>query len=136
MSEIYQFVFEQVDWLLLFQHTEGRGSPREYWGGFKFPTSPNFSSATYVEAILRACDLASLAADSGRVRRYREAALQGLEFLLRLQVLPGTEAFFPQPQLATGATTASLESFEMRCDYDQHFLTACLTAVDTSSLWE
>jgi AMMECR1 domain-containing protein len=133
---ICQFVFEQVDWMLLFQHTEQRGSPREYWGGFKFPNPPTYSTTTYVEAIIRACDVASLVSDAARVKSYRAAALQGLEFSLHLQVLPESEAFFPQPLLAVGGSTESIESFKMRCDFDQHFLTACLTALDTSSLWE
>lgn len=134
-GDICQFVFDQVDWLLLFQHTEWRGSPPEYRGGFKFPDPPRIS-ATYVEAIIRACDLARLVMDEARVERYREAALLGLKFCLRLQVVPGTEVFFPRPGLVTGASTWALESFEMRCDHDQHFLTACLTALETPSLWD
>lgn len=136
IADIVPFVFKQVDWLLRLQYTESTGCPEEDLGGFKIPQPPAISSAAYGEAVIRACGLASLVNDAERVRRYRRAALSCLKFLLRLQILPGTEAFFPRPALVTGAATASLESFEIRCDYDQHFTTACLAALDTPSLWE
>jgi hypothetical protein len=136
IADIVSFVFGQVDWILQFQHAELASGPAEYLGGFTIPNPPTISSAAYCEAIIRACGLASLVSDTVRVKRYRKAALNCLEFVLRLQILPGTEAFFPQPRLAIGAATRSLESFKMQCDYDQHFLTACLAALDTPALLE
>lgn len=135
IEELCGFVFEQVDWLLSYQHTEEKGSPSNYIGGFKTPNPPTANSATYVEAIILACDAAAMFGDAERLRRYREAALLGLEFILRLQVLPEMTSFFQRPDLAVGAITKSLQSFEIRCDYDQHFVTACLTAVDSPNLW-
>jgi AMMECR1 domain-containing protein len=136
IDDIFSFVFLQVDWLLQFQYTEGSGGPAEYLGGFKVPRSPTISSAAFGEAIIRGCKLAALAGDLERVKAYRKAALLSLEFMMRLQLLPGIEAFFPRPTLAIGGMTESFESFEIRCDYDQHFLTACIAALETPALWE
>jgi AMMECR1 domain-containing protein len=135
VEDMCRFVFDQIDWLLIQQHTRETGSPEEYLGGFKVPNSPTASSAAFIEAVIRALEAVEIVGDNERLKRYRKAGLMGIEFLLRLQVLPQMSALFPRPQLAIGATTKSLESFEMRCDYDQHFLTACLTALDSRILW-
>ena len=136
LQDIIDFVFFQVDWLLQFQYTEQSGGPPEFLGGFKVPNCPTFSTAAFGEAIIRGCSLAALVGDAGRVSKYRKAGLRSLEFLLRLQVTPGSEGFFPRPELTMGGMTESLESFEMRCDFEQHFLTACQAAWETPTLWE
>jgi AMMECR1 domain-containing protein len=135
IGTICQFVFEQIDWMLPFQYNESHDCPIEYLGGFKVPHAPTFSTSAHVEAIIRACDLAKTVGDYSRAAQYRSAALAALQFLMRLQVRPETAPLFPRPKLAVGALTTTLESFEMRCDYEQHFITACLTALDSSGLW-
>jgi AMMECR1 domain-containing protein len=136
LADIIDFVFYQVDWLMQFQYTEESSGPPEYLGGFKVPDAPTISSAAFGEAIIRACRLAALVGDISRVRKYRNAGLRSLEFLLRLQVMPGSEGLFPRPALAIGGMTKSLESFDLRCDFDQHFLTVCHAAWETPALWE
>jgi AMMECR1 domain-containing protein len=135
LETICQFVFGQIDWMLPLQYNRSHACPAEYLGGFKVPQSPTFSTSAHVEAIIRACDLAKTVGDHSRAAQYRSAALAALEFLMRLQVRPETAPLFPRPKLAVGALTTTLELFEMRCDYEQHFITACLTALDSSCLW-
>jgi hypothetical protein len=55
-------------------------------------------------------------------------------FVRRLQITPATGHLFPDPDRAVGGTTASLSDMTIRCDYDQHALTAYLAALETSDL--
>ena len=135
IEEMCAFVLDQVDWLVTQQYTKDKTSREEYVGGFKMPTQPSASSAAFTEAINCALHAAKLAGDDVRLLKYREAATSGMEFIMRLQVLAGSAPFFPRPELAIGGVTQSLESFDMRCDHDQHFLTACLTAMDMADLF-
>jgi hypothetical protein len=135
VEDLCGFVFRQVDWLLEYQHTQELGSPSKYLGGFRAPHAPTSNSATYIEAIILACDASALIGDSERIARYRDAALLGFRFLLTLQISPERVSALPRRELAAGGVTESLESLRMRCDYDQHFLTACLTALESPTLF-
>lgn len=135
LEDICAFIFEQIDWLLKLQHTSDNQSRKEYEGGFKLGSAPTFSSATYVEAIIRACDAAAVIGDEARLITYRRRALIGLNFLLRLQLREESAPFFVRPDLVIGGLPKSLECFDIRADYDQHFLTACLTAIESHTLW-
>jgi hypothetical protein len=135
IEEICAFVLDQIDWLVEQQYTKDNTSREEYVGGFKAPTQPSASSAAFVEAINCALQAAKLAGDEVRLLKYRESVTMGMEFIMRLQVLAGSAPFFPRPELAIGGVTQTLESFDMRCDHDQHFLTACLTAMDMADLF-
>ena len=135
IAEMRAFVLDQIDWLIEQQHTKDTTNREEYVGGFKVPTPPSASSAAFIEAVNYALRAAKLAGDDLRLLKYRESAMIGMEFIMRLQVLAGSAVFFPRPELAIGGVTQSLESFDMRCDHDQHFLTACLTAMDVADLF-
>jgi AMMECR1 domain-containing protein len=132
-AAVIDFVFEQIDWLLRFQITSDE--VKDYLGGFRVGDRPGFSTAAYVEALIRACHVAAQIGDEDRRLRYKQAALLGLRFLFRLQICDESRSFFPNPRFAIGGLTADFESLRMRCDFDQHFLTACLTALETNSLW-
>lgn len=128
------FVFEQVDWLLPFQWTPEAPPHEDYVGGFTVPHRPACGSAAFLEAVIRACGLAYTLGEEERWRRYRQAALRGLEFLCRLQLGPEQAHYFPEPDLALGGVTASLSAFQLRCDRDQHVITAFLAAAETPGL--
>jgi AMMECR1 domain-containing protein len=131
-----EFVYEMADWLLQFQVGRSASHP-DLIGGFALPgRSPGNSSATYTEAIIRAFGIAERLEDRSRAERYRRASLAGLDFVRRLQVMPGTGILFSDPARTVGATTASLSDMTIRCDYDQHALTAYLAALETSGLLE
>ena len=121
------FVFEMADWLLQFQ-LPPEARPADFAGGFSVDGPPSFSTSTYLEALLRAYQLARSLGKAEPAERYRQAALQGLKFLFRLQIVPEMAPLFREPVLAVGATTASLVDFHIRSDFDQHTITALLAA--------
>lgn len=128
------FVFELADWVLQRQLNAGNVTS-EIAGGFAVAgRAPGYSTATYTEAVIRAFDLAMRVGDGERASRYRIAARRGLCFALRLQISPETAEIFPVPSLAVGGVTTRLDDFALRCDYDQHLITACLTALETPRL--
>ena len=132
----FDFIYEMADWLLQFQIGRSASHP-DLIGGFALPgRSPGNSSAAYTEAIIRAFGVAQRLGDQSRADRYRHASLAGLDFVRRLQVMPETGVLFSDPARTVGATTASLSDMTVRCDYDQHALTAYLAALETSGLLE
>jgi AMMECR1 domain-containing protein len=133
-AEHAEFVFELVDWLLRLQLDEAAG---DHAGGFADAgRRPNFSTATYTEAVIRAYGVARRLGDPERARRYHRSARLGLGFVLRLQIAPQTAVLFPDPRRAVGGTTRDLADFTIRSDYDQHTLTACLAALEHPALLE
>jgi hypothetical protein len=114
------FVFEQVDWLLRHQV---RRSPQS--GGFSFGRPPGAASIVYTEAVLGGLRAALTHGDARRAARYEAAAARALAFCLRLQ-LPPTLAH----RNAAGGFTRNLTDQTVRCDNDQHALTALLTAAE------
>jgi AMMECR1 domain-containing protein len=134
--EYAEFVFELADWILQFQHKDPSLVDRDYLGGYYPPCPPSSSSAVYTEAVIYAYTLASWLRLSSRVERYRSAARAGLRFIMKLQVPAELKGVFPRPELVLGGVTAGLSSFLMRCDYDQHFITAGLAALRAPDLLE
>jgi AMMECR1 domain-containing protein len=129
-----EFVFEMADWTL--QHQIGSAAwPPDLIGGYALPgRRPGASTATYTQAIISAFSLARQLADLDRASRYRKASLLGLDFARRLQIVPDTAVLFSDPIRTVGGTTASLSDMTIRCDHDQHALTAYLAALKTTDL--
>ena len=130
------FVFQQIDWLLQWQYVPENSACADYVGGFTVGAKPGISTSTYVEAIIMAFDLARRLGDTERAARYKAAAMEGLRFLLRLEITEDTAYFLPNPTLAVGGFTKNISSFETRCDNDQHVVTCFITALDTLELLE
>jgi AMMECR1 domain-containing protein len=129
-----EFVFEMAEWILQLQIGSAASHP-DLIGGYALPDRrPGCSTATYTQAIIGACSLAQQLADVNRASRYRTASLTGLDFVRRLQLVPATATLFRDPIRAVGGTTASLSNMTIRCDHDQHALTAYLAALETSGL--
>lgn len=128
------FVFEMTDWLLRLQL--GNSAPHPgFIGGFALSgQQPTVSSATYTEAVIRAYNVASHLGEGERMERYRRAALAGIGFLFRLQLTAAMAALFRDPELAVGGTTRGLADFTIRCDYDQHAITAFQAALESPGL--
>ncbi len=131
-----EFVFEMADWML--RHQIGpAGVHPDLIGGFALADSkPGVSTASYTQAIIGALSLAMKLGDGDRASRYREASLAGLDYVRRLQIVPETAVLFSDPARAVGGTTGSLSDMTIRCDYDQHALTAYLAALETTGLLE
>lgn len=135
MGEAAAFVFEMIDWLLGFQLVEATDAVAV--GGFVTGTcGPNFSTAAYTEAVLEALKLAIRLNATERIQRYRRASLLGLSFVMRLQIPPVPGSLFNDPELMVGGLPHSFSNFEIRCDHDQHMISAMLAAMDTPGLFE
>jgi AMMECR1 domain-containing protein len=129
-----QFVFEMADWLLQHQIVSASSHPDLIGGYARGGRKPGCSTATFTQATIGAFSLAQQFPDSNRTELYRRASLLGLNFVRRLQITPDTAILFTDPLRTVGGTTASLSDMTIRCDYDQHTLTAYLAALETCSL--
>lgn len=128
------FVFAMADWLLQFQVRPAVGDRGRTGAYVQAGRRPGVSTGTYTEAIIRAFSLASVRADDDRATSYRESALMGLDFVRRLQILPRDDHLFRDPVRSIGGTSAGLDDLTIRCDYDQHCLTAYLAAIEADGL--
>jgi AMMECR1 domain-containing protein len=133
-SKYESFVFEIVDWILQFQRDDDACSD-EMTGGFSISGSaPGSATACYAEAVVRAYGLASRLGATEHMERYRRAAKLAIGFIFRLQISPETAFLFDDPDGTVGGTTKSLRDMTIRCDFDQHAITACLAALETPGL--
>lgn len=135
-NETAQFVLEMVD-LLVGRQLCGRDARHpDFVGGFVTGPSrlPDFSTAMYTEAAAHGTAVARRVGDAARVARYELAVRRGLGFLLRLQISPELAPLFPDARRVVGASTQSLASFRLRCDFDQHTITAASAALDLPGL--
>jgi hypothetical protein len=129
------FVFEMVDWILQFQITSTQLHEKDYLGSFENAGAiPGISTAGYSQAIIYAYVLARRFGLIHQERRYRMAARLGLSFLLRLQITPEMAFLFSNPSEVVGATTRTLSDLTLRCDFDQHAITAYLSALEAEAL--
>ncbi len=132
--EYASFVFEIVDWLLQFQLSNPIHAQEE--GAFVAGGAPGAATACYAEAVMRASALAERVGDFTRSARYGAAGALGMAFVLSLQIAPETHGLFAEPTLVDGGITASLENFSLRCDRDQHAITACIAALQAPRNWQ
>jgi hypothetical protein len=128
-------VFDQADFIIGHQHTRQTTAHEAFVGGFPSTGVPGSVSSCYVEAVVRAAQLANEIGDRERAQRYRESSLRGLEFLHRLQVKPAEAYRFARPERAVGGITSNLQAYKLRIDRDQHAITAFLAAADNPWLF-
>jgi hypothetical protein len=132
-----RFVFEMVDWLIRGQIQSGDASSHHLVGGYSHNGRvPSASTATYTEAVIRGFGLAMQLGELERSRRYRDASLLGLGFVARLQIAPATVFLFPHPAETVGGTSTSFADMTIRCDNDQHAVTAYLAALENAELFD
>lgn len=104
-------------------------------GRFYNDATPEFGSphaasdGVYTEGLLYALELAHLAGDERRVRRYRAAARLALENLYSLQFQRHNIAGFSQPERALGGIRSRHNSSSIRIDSVQHTLDALHKAI-------
>jgi len=128
-----EFVYEMTDWLLQFQIRQSASEPDLIGGYSQDGRRPGISTASYTEAMICAASLARRLVDKERARRYRDASTMGLQFIYRLQVMPNTFYAGSDPLFAIGGTVSSLSDMTIRCDNDQHAISAYLTALQHSN---
>ena len=133
-EEAAAFAFELTDAVLAAQHQQPQRHP-DFAGGIAVPGHlPSAGTTMYVEALVRALELAHRLDDARRVAAYRTAALGSLAFARRLQIDARTAGLFRVPELAVGGTSTSLSDLTLRCDWDQHAATAYLAAAGAEHL--
>jgi hypothetical protein len=133
-----RFVLDQLDALLHQQYFADETIPSDFLGGFVSNgrpkgSKPTFITALFTESLIYGMNVAAKV-HSPRLRRYRLAAIAGLEFLLRLQIDDEPGPYVPNPALAAGAITHDLGSFEVRCDYNLHAITCLLAALASDDI--
>jgi len=133
-SRYSDFVFHLVDWILATQHQENADVPGLYWGGFGFPDPPTAASSVYLEAVAYGLSLATAMNLKDRESKYRDAVTLGLQFLRRLQFGGDQSFLFQQPALAIGGLPMNLHTSVIRCDHDQHLITATIAALDSNAV--
>lgn len=134
-EDIEDFVYAQADFILDYQHTRETAPRPEFIGGFPRSGAPGSVSSCYLEAVIRAAQLAHECNDSRRFARYRQASLDGLAFLRRLQIKSEESYRFADPARAIGGIPARLDSMQLRNDRDQHAITAFLAAAECPFLF-
>ncbi|MFC3153216.1 hypothetical protein ACFOEK_19410 [Litoribrevibacter euphylliae] len=134
--DVANFVYDQTDWIIRHQYDEDNTDIPEFVGGFPNDKPPHSVSSCYIEAIIRATELAALRKDRGHVERYRKSALKGLAFLRRLQIKKEEAFLVLDPTKSVGGISGTLTSFQLRNDRDQHAITAYLAAVESLSLFD
>lgn len=116
-----ELVFEIVDWALLYQ--------QEKSGGFindQQPDSPGYTTGVYLEGVVAGLLVAGELGDSGRVRRYREAALAAVRFLDSITYQERDRPLLPNPAQAIGGVRISRTASDVRIDFVQHALSALI----------
>jgi AMMECR1 domain-containing protein len=121
------FAFQQADWLLQRQITN-EAVPENRGGFAKDDRYPAFSSIVFVEALIRALELAAVRNDAQRCHRYSAAVRLGLQFCRRLQLTSIPPAFFANADKCVGGIAMRHDNLNVRCDVVQHFLTMSLAA--------
>ncbi len=130
------FVFEMNDWLAGLQYpaTDARHAARA--GGFKavidgrlVDAPPGVECGRYVQSLAWACHLTRQVPDLARFVRYRQATLDGLQFLSGLQYTEANTRHFENGYRATaliGGFYAAPTDGDLRIEATAHALTALL----------
>ena len=145
-----EFVKTLTDWMLRLQYradTKLQNKPvsRSWVGGFgryvpqhtfggrvipgrAVPTIPRNNTGSYAEGLADACRLAKAAGDGTTLRRYQQALVQALTFLMGLQYTADTSRHFAAQYmpLVYGGVHESVVAGNLRCDYTQHAACAWL----------
>jgi hypothetical protein len=134
-AECTAFVKELADHVIALQLLDTQ-QPRTM-GGFARYGKPTAASLAYAEGILHACRLMQSTGEHEEGIRYLHAAGQALKFCFRLQIQQEQVAFFRSPSSITvGSVTTDLESFSVRADNAQHFITLGLRYLETFSAYQ
>ena len=119
-----EYAYEMVDWALEEQHSAEHEHP--LWPG-AFQNTPGIGTAAYSEGLASALAIAQRAGDEDRAKRYQQALLLAMRFLLQLTV-EASEVALVGGTDQIGAVRSALHRDSLRCDNAQHFIMASLRA--------
>lgn len=129
-----EFVFELADWTVAQQNlsTYGSWTQDDYAGAFASPVwgPPSCGSATLLEAIPLAIEVARRVGDEERRSRYLVTERHALRFVLQLLITESETFYMPAPALSLGGVRLSLIDNDVRIDAVQHASTAFLHALE------
>jgi hypothetical protein len=124
---------ELADWLCSFQYVQINPHHPLWLGGFMPCTDgrpsagePRIDSAAYAEALADAYQVARLAGDASRARRYEETMERGLQFVISLQYTEANVQHFAEwyRPVLLGGFHASGQDGNLRIDYNQQAVCA------------
>lgn len=126
------FVFELTDWLLENQITPANSQWPEMWGGIASyqPGRAGIATASYLEGMCDALQLARITGDTARAERYVAAVRQATRFVIQLQMRPEEAYFVRSPRDAVWGMRTSPALNLLRIDHVQHALLALMKARD------
>ena len=96
------------------------------WRGSFYRPPRSAPTATRMEGLCAAYQLAMAAGRSEQARSILRSIRLGVAFILQTQVRPETAMYLARPQRALGGVRKGLTSDSIRIDYVQHFISATL----------
>ena len=107
---------------------EAQNRTPEYpdWLGSFYKPPRSTPTATRIEGLYAACQLARDFGTDEDVSKILEAMKLGISFQLQTQVRPENAIYLKDPHFSTGGFRRSLTSFEIRIDYVQHNISSIL----------
>ncbi|MDB9314679.1 hypothetical protein PN462_16320 [Spirulina sp. CS-785/01] len=116
-AEYLDFALKMVDAIA---QNQTLNPPHIDWLGSFHSPPRSTATATRMEALCAAYELAQLAQNTEAVPKILQSLRLGIAFQLQTQVHPEQALYFNDPQLILGAFHRSLDNFEIRIDYVQH----------------
>lgn len=126
-KDVAEHAFELNDWLIK-EHQVTQSPYPDLVGGFSRRGKPGISSATYLEGLADAYELAIAVGDKARQESYSQALRGGLAFVLRLQFTPDNTFYLKNAKPALGGFRQSLVKNNLRNDNTQHAAMALMKA--------
>lgn len=116
-DEMKDFVFEMNDWLIDNYQLAQSDYP-DYIGGFK--ARPSNSTASYLEGIADAYELARISGDDSHMSKYQKASTLAARFVMQTQYTTENTFYLEDVTKVIGGFRQSLTNNQLRNDYTQH----------------
>ena len=127
---VSKFVFYQIDWFLGVATDNNDLTKHRYDEAIRRFSVPNINTACHAEAIACALRLAIKMRDDQRVDFYRIALDAAMNSIFLLQISSELSKLYRNPSMTIGAVRQSMNCVELRCDHNQHFITAGISYME------
>ncbi len=127
-QKVADFIFEMNDWIIENHQTVVNDYLDKIWGFSK--TDQRISTASYMEWINRAYELAVLLNDTKHIEYYKNSLKQATRFLLQLQYTDENSFYLANPERSIWWFKQTLINNQLRNDNAQHAAFALM------GLWE
>lgn len=126
-NEMKDFVFEMNDWLIDNYQLAQSDYP-DYIGGFK--ARPSNSTASYLEGIADAYELAKISGDDNHMSKYQKASALAARFVMQTQYTTDNTFYLEDTTKVLGGFRQSLTNNQQRNDYTQHATLSLIKMID------